>query len=236
MSLFVNTKYRTDQEEIMDDFSIKGELLHNTLDQLATINKWLGGNRVTLNGLKKILKNTSKDKQITIVDLGCGSGDMLRIIANYGRKKGYKFNLIGIDANQDTINYAKELSRNYFEISYLKQDIFSEEFKKLKFDVVLATLFFHHFKDNQINDLLKNLLKQTKLGIIINDLHRHKLAYYLFKVVCLTIKNPMVKNDGLISVLRGFKKKDLEQFVKKLKLKSTITWEWAFRFQWIITK
>ena len=236
MGFIINTKYRTDQVELMDDFSIKGEILHNTLDQLAKINKWLGGNSVTLNGLKKILKGTSKNRELTIVDLGCGNGDMLRKVANYGRMRGYSFKLLGIDANEHTIDYARKLSENYPEIDYLEQDIFSKKFESLNFDIVLATLFFHHFKSNQISMLLNNILKKANLGIVINDLHRHKVAYYLFKLVCLTIKNKMIKNDGLISILRGFKKKDLEQFSKKLNLKSTITWKWAFRYQWIITK
>jgi len=233
---FVNTKYRTNQVELMDDFMMKGELLANTLDQLANINRWLGGNSVTLNGLKKLLKNKSKNKPITIIDLGCGNGDMLRKIAEFGKKEGYIFKLIGIDANEYTVNYAKKLSRNYDEISYLQQDIFSEEFKKLSYDIVIATLFLHHFTEDNIVDLLDIVLKKVNLGVIVNDLHRHSIAYYLFKLLCLTIKNPMVKEDGLISILRGFKRSDLEQISEKLKYNSDIKWKWAFRYQWIITK
>ena len=78
MSFLVNTTYRTHEEEIMDDFSINGPILQDALDKLATINKLLGGNNVTLNGLKVILKNQSKNAVYTIMDIGCGGGDMLR--------------------------------------------------------------------------------------------------------------------------------------------------------------
>ena len=60
MDSFISTKYRTDKEELMDDFSIGGDLLRDTLDKLENINRWLGGNKVTVNGLKTILKNHSK--------------------------------------------------------------------------------------------------------------------------------------------------------------------------------
>jgi hypothetical protein len=47
----------------------------------------------------------------------------------------------------------------------------------------------------------------------------------------------MSREDGLVSILRGFKKNELEEFSKKLSLKNyTIRWKWAFRYQWIITK
>lgn len=234
MSFFIDTKNRTNEIEIMDDFSIQGDSLKNTLDQLANINKWLGGNAVTLGGLKQLLKNYHKDKRLTIVDLGCGNGDLLRIISNYLSKNNYNFKLIGIDANLSAINYAKELSQAYPEITYLQQDVFSEEFKSLKYDLVVATLFLHHFKDEELIELLSNELKKAKLGILVNDLHRHKLAYYLFKGLSLFIKNPMVKQDGLTSILRGFKRKDLEKISENLNVKSKISWKWAFRFQWIL--
>lgn len=236
MNLLINTKYRSNQIELMDDFTISGELLWKTLDQIAKINRWLGGNSITLNGLKKIVKNESKNKTVTIIDLGCGNGDMLRAVANYGRKEGYNFNLIGIDANEYTVNYAKKKSQNYTEISYLQQDVFSDKFKNLDYDIVLSTLFLHHFTENEIIDLLTSVLKKAKLGVIINDLHRHSMAYYLFKLLSLTIQNPMVKQDGLISILRGFKRVDLEQVSKILNVDSTIKWKWAFRYQWILKK
>jgi len=236
MSFIINTKYRSDEIEIMDDFSIKGILLRDTLDKLANINKWLGGNKVTLNGLKKILKNHPKENTITIIDLGCGDGDMLRRVAIFGKKAGYTFKLIGVDANEDTVKYATQLSRNYHEISYLCQDIFSDEFEENNYDLALSTLFLHHFSEDEIVSILNQIQKKTSIGIIINDLHRHPLAYYLFKLLSLVIKNKMVKQDGLTSILKGFKKGDLVRISKKLNGKSYIQWKWAFRYQWILKR
>ncbi|GGZ75922.1 methyltransferase domain-containing protein [Algibacter mikhailovii] len=234
MSFFVDTTYRTNQEEIMDDFSLTGATLDNTLDTLAVINKWLGGNQVTCSGLKKILKDQPKDKEITIIDLGCGGGDMLRLIANYGRNKGYNFKLIGIDANQYTVDYAKKCSGSYPEIVFYEYDVFSKEFDKLSYDVAIATLFLHHFKHEEILMLLGVIVKKASMGVLINDLHRNRLAYYLFKMITWPIKNKMIKEDGLVSVLRGFKRKELLQISETLSVKSTIKWRWAFRFLWIL--
>jgi len=236
MNFNIHTKERSSQTELMDDFSVEGNLLRESLDSLANINKWLGGNFVTLNGLKKVLKGHEKSKPLTILDMGCGNGDMLRELAKFGKKAGCNFTLIGIDANQHTVDYAKELSVNYPEISYLKQDIFSEKFQHLQYDLVLATLFLHHFSEDDIVKLLAPILKKASLGIVVNDLNRNKIAYYLFSFLCLFIKNKMTKEDGLISVLRAFKKADLERITEKLNAKSTIQWKWAFRYQWIIQK
>jgi len=234
MSFFVNTTYRSDAIEIMDDLSMDGALLIDTLHKLDTINKWLGGNAITLNGIKKLLKNHPKNKELTIIDVGCGSGDMLRQVAKYARKKDYVFKLIGVDANKCVIDHAEKISKKYPEISYLQQDIFSEEFKESSYDIVLATLFFHHFKEDELVSLLNQIRQKASLGIVVNDLHRHALAYYLFKLLSLGIKNEMVKQDGLTSILRGFKKEELEEISIKINAKSQIAWKWAFRYQWII--
>ena len=234
MDFFISTKNRTDKEELMDDFSIGGDLLRDTLDKLENINRWLGGNLVTLNSLKKVIKNHPKEQELKIVDIGCGHGDILRDVAKFGRKNGYTMSLLGVDANPTAIEYANELSTEFSEIIFKTEDIFSDEFKTRKFDVVLATLFLHHFKEEQLVSFLENTLKQAKIGIVVNDLHRHKLAYYLFMLLSVFIKNKMIIEDGLTSVLRGFKRKDLEIIARKLQIKTQISWKWAFRFQWIL--
>ena len=234
MDFFISTKNRTDKEELMDDFSIGGDLLRDTLDKLENINRWLGGNLMTVKALKKVLKNHPKEQELTIADIGCGHGDILRDVAKFGRKNGYKMKLIGMDANPTAIAYANELSTEFPELSFKTEDIFSEALKNRKFDVVLATLFLHHFKEAQLVSFLGNTLKQTKIGIVVNDLHRHKLAYYLFMLLSVFIKNNMIIEDGLTSVLRGFKRNELVHISNKLKVKPQISWKWAFRFQWIL--
>lgn len=230
----IDTAKRSTASEIMDDFAMTGALLTNTLDQIATINQWLGGNRVTLDGVNKVLSELDKKKPIRIIDLGCGNGDQLRSIARLGRKKGYHFQLIGIDANSHTVDYARLSSIGFPEITYMNKNVFDESFKSLKCDIMLATLFLHHFSDKDCEALLAQLNKQTSTAIIVNDLERNALAYYLFKGVCLFITNTMVKNDGLISILRGFKRKELTELSEKLGLAFELNWKWAFRFQWII--
>ncbi|MDP5199856.1 methyltransferase domain-containing protein [Flavobacterium sp. DG2-3] len=234
----VNTKYRTEEIEMMDDFSLQSEELIGALDQIAAINQLLGGNKLTLHGIKELLKKTDTSKTITIADIGCGNGDMLRMLANYGKKHNLKFQLIGIDANAFTIDYARKLSADFTNIEYKCLDIFSEDFKSLKYDIVLCTLTLHHFTTNQINDLMETLNDNASIGIVVNDLHRSKVAYRLFQLIGVVFNlNKMSRNDGLISILKGFKKKELEHFSKKLNLKNySINWKWAFRYQWIITK
>tara|TARA_B110000467_G_C18195775_1_gene408831 strand:- start:25 stop:738 length:714 start_codon:yes stop_codon:yes gene_type:complete len=236
--MFLNTKFRTDEDEKMDDFSMKGEILRDALDKIANINQLLGGNRLTLYGVQKLIRNISKNEIITILDVGCGNGDMLRKLAKYGHKKNLIFQLIGIDANNFTINHAKQLSENYSNISFFCHDIFEESFRELKYDIVLCTLTLHHFKENQIINLLNVFYTNSKIGIVINDLHRSAIAYRLFQVICFVFNlNKMSRDDGLISILRGFTKKELINYSNELKFKNyNIQWKWAFRYEWIISK
>ena len=234
MSLLVNTKHRTYHEELMDDFTIGGPLLQDTLDKLAKINTWLGGNKVTINGLKILLKNHPKDQPLTIVDLGCGGGDILRDVSAFGLKNGYNFKLLGIDANPEAVRYAQSLSESYENLEFKHMDVCSKEFDSLDFDVVLCTLFLHHFKQPKLKSFLQKLTSRVQVGMVINDLHRHRLAYYLFKALCLTIKNEMIVQDGLTSVLRGFKREDIEDISQNLGRRYQLKWKWAFRWQWII--
>lgn len=234
--MLINTKYRTETPEIMDDFTLEGEVLREALDKIAKINQFLGGNSLTLNGVKELILTVPKSKVITIVDIGCGNGDMLRVLSNYGKENNYSFNLIGIDANAFTVNHAKKLSESYSNITFKCEDIFEYDFSQSKCDIILCTLTLHHFKNEEIESLLTTFYDNSKLGIVINDLQRSILAYRLFQIICFLFQlNSMSREDGLTSILRGFKKEELETFSKKLGFKKyKIQWKWAFRYQWII--
>ncbi|WP_348812479.1 methyltransferase domain-containing protein [Flavobacterium maritimum] len=234
----LNTKYRTDKLETMDDFSMEGEVLRDALDKIAKINHLLGGNKLTLRGIRKLIASLPNSRRITIVDVGCGNGDMLRTIADFGLKNDLKFKLIGIDANAFTINHARKLSDFYPNITYKCQDIFDKPFTELKYDIVLCTLTLHHFKEEEILKLMTVFYSNADIGIVINDLQRSAIAYRLFQLLCFVFRlNEMSREDGLTSILRGFKKEDLIRFSEKLNFKKyTIQWKWAFRYEWIIKK
>ena len=234
----LDTTYRTDLEESMDDFSMDNAGLVTALDDIARINQLLGGNAVTLDGVKTLIKDFPKDQVITIIDFGCGSGDMLRMLSKYGKDHNLNFKLIGIDANEATIRHAEKCSTNFENISYLAEDIFLYDFSKFSIDIALITLTLHHFKNDEIIKIMKVIFNLVKKGIVVNDLQRSKLAYRLFQAIIFIFRlEKMTANDGLISILRGFKREDLEKFSKDLGLKNySIKWKWAFRYQWIIRK
>lgn len=236
--MLVNTTYRTNEPEIMDDFHLEGDELQDALDKIAKINQFLGGNKLTLQGLKELLDSEDKYQELTIVDVGCGNGDMLRYIAEYVEDKHYKVKFIGIDANAFTIKHAQKLSIHYPNITYKCEDVFNKSFDNINCDIILCTLTLHHFKDEEIIKLLNKFHDISNIGIVINDLHRSKLAYRLFHVICSLFNlNKMSREDGLVSILRGFTKQELEKYSQQLNLKNySIKWKWAFRYQWIIKK
>jgi len=223
---------RSNEIEIMDDLRCTGQVLDQTLRELEFINKWLGGNKITINAIDQLLKNTNTS-EITIVDLGCGGGDMLKIIDAWGKRKKLKLKLTGVDANPYIVDFAKKNLKDYPHIHFETMDIFSEEFQQRKYDIVVGTLFYHHFSSTELTDFFKRLRQQVSIGYVVNDLHRHWLAYYSIKLLTqIFSKSSMVKYDAPLSVLRAFKKEELKQIIMGSQpIEFELRWKWAFRWQ-----
>ena len=229
--MFLETfKHRTNISEIMDDFDLSGHELDAVLRDLNNVNKRLGGYKITINGIKKLLPQ--QNHTFKIADIGCGGGDNLREIAKWARRKNISLELYGIDANSNSITTAKSLSDESDNITFLQQNVFDESFNKHQFDVIYLSLTLHHFKDKDIQKLLPILYQNSNLGVVINDLHRHWLAYLLFQIYSLLLmKSKIAKHDGKVSILRGFKKNELENFSTIVKPKNLrLEWRWAFRY------
>jgi 2-polyprenyl-3-methyl-5-hydroxy-6-metoxy-1,4-benzoquinol methylase len=232
----MNFSIRSSESETMDDLQCSGPILNQTLRELEFINKWLGGNNVTTNALNLFSFQSLPDTKFTIADLGCGGGDMLRLINRWAKRKNLNVELIGIDANPNIIKYAINSAAPSNNISFYALDIFSDEFRKLKFDIVIGTLFFHHFSEAELIRFFTDLRKQVSLGIIINDIHRHFLAYYSIQwLTKLFSKSSMVKNDAPLSVRKAFSRAELENILIKAGYSNfQIKWKWAFRWQVIV--
>ena len=144
---------------------------------------------------------------------------------------------MGIDANPNVIKYAKH-KHGELGIDFLARNIFEPLFAKRKFDVILATLFTHHFTNNQLVFLIQQWLQQVSTGIVINDLHRHALAYKSIAFLTKKFsKSNMVIEDAPLSVARGFLKRDWEEILEGAGVNNyTLRWRWAFRWELIIYK
>lgn len=229
------SKFRSNQSEIMDDLELQGESMKLLLTDLKVVNKWLGGNAITLDGMEQLLGDFSKNKPLTILDVGCGDGEMLRQCARWGAKHQIKLKVIGIDANPHILKEAMTRSQHLENSSFKVMDVFSENEELPKFDIAMCTLFAHHFSEAEIIELLKKLSLKAKVGVVINDLHRSRWAFWLFRIFGFVfLRTKIAKHDGLVSVARGFKKKELKQISKKIEGQHHIKWKWAFRYQWII--
>ncbi len=227
-------KQRSSEEEMMDDFSLGHEIIDPIMDELEVVNKLLGGYNVFFDAFQKI---GLKDGMI-ISDWGCGGGDSLRVIAKWARKRNLKIRLIGVDATESAIEYARAKSGDFPEISYILADVMSEQLISNQFDIVISSLFTHHFADDNWIRLIKKMADCAAEYVVINDLHRHWFAYHSIGVLTSVFsKSEMVKHDSKLSVLRSFKREELENLLKKAGFKTfSIKWMWAFRWQVCIKK
>lgn len=230
-----NFKHRSTEKEIMDDLEVGGDILDQTLHELRVINQLLGGNYVSTSGLKKLMKSIPQS-QYSIADLGCGGGDMIRVMHSWAIQNQFSCSFIGIDANPHTVTFAKDNLKNLQGVQVEVMNVFDPDFIQEKVDIITCTLFTHHFTDEELIAIFKACKSKARIGIVINDLHRHPIAFYSISLLTRWFsKSPMVKNDGPLSVKRSFRKSDWERILHASKIKNyALSWHWAFRWRLII--
>ncbi len=223
-------KRRSYQKEIMDDFSITDARINTALSELEIINKYLGGRSTSKKGLEIISKVIGQSKRISILDVGSGGSDNFKFNSN-----GTTVCLTSLDINKGVCRYVKE---NSSDVNIICGDSYCLPFKESSFDIVHVSLFLHHFSEGEINKLMQSFMKISRHGIIINDLHRSVYAYAGIKLLTfLFSKSEMVKNDGPLSVKRGFLRKELQEIFSSAKSSSVIIeYRWAFRWLAVIIK
>jgi SAM-dependent methyltransferase len=221
---------RSYKKELLDRDDIPFADIQQNMKELNTINRFLGGHKITIEGIKALISKSQPGKTVTVCEIGCGGGDNLKAIQDYFNNIHTPADFIGIDIKPECIAFAKQ------QYPQLQADWITADYKQaglagMKPDIIFASLFCHHFTEEEIIQMLQWMKENASLGFFINDLHRHPLAYYSIKwITALFSGSYLVKNDAPLSVARGFKKEEWKMIIHRAGINHfSIQWKWAFR-------
>ena len=200
---------RSLQPERIDTGDYTPEEYERFLHEIAFINRYLGDRHALKKTLFREIERAGA-KEFSVLDVGCGSGELLRTVVDFGIRTGRKTKLVGLDLNEISANTTRSMSADYPQISTVRGDAFALPFESGSFDYAISSLFFHHLTDEQITRVLEEMSRVSRKGIVVIDLHRHPMAYVLYKLFCSAFRiSPLVRQDGALSIKRGFRSDEL---------------------------
>lgn len=190
------------------------------LREIAFINRKIGDERAVRETLLREIKREDLS-DFSVLDVGAGSGELLRVIAEFARKGNRKTHLFGLELNARSSQAIRENSHDFAEIEAVRADAFALPFADDAFDYAMCSLFTHHFTNENIVKVLSEMSRVARRKIYVIDLERHAAAYVLYKIFCRVNRlSRLVREDGSLSVLRGFKFNELETLGRAANLKN----------------
>jgi ubiquinone/menaquinone biosynthesis C-methylase UbiE len=229
----VNISQRSYSKELLDSTDIPFEDIERNMEELEFINKHLGGHKITLSGIRSLLRSSGYKAgvELAICEVGCGGGDNMLAILNWCKAREIPVRLTGIDINSDCVEVARGKFSNG-DAQFITADYITVTFDECKPDYIFSSLFCHHFTNEQLVQMIRWMRSGAKRGFFINDLQRHSLAYYSIKLLTAAFsRSYLVKNDAPLSVLRGFTRKEWELLLDQAGIDEyLIKWKWAFRY------
>jgi SAM-dependent methyltransferase len=232
--MFSRFDQRSYELEHLDKGDYTPEEYEGCLAELRFINDYLGDASALRRACLPSIES-ARLKSFSMLDVGAGSGELLRVLANWSRRTNRRAHLVGLELNARSARAILEESRGLSEITSVRADALHLPFADNSFDFALCSLFTHHFKDEQVVALLLELSRVTRLRLFVIDLHRHAAAYYLYTTVGqLFLHNRLIREDGALSILRGFKPRELHTLAQRALL-SNIRVERRFPFRLVLS-
>ncbi|MEZ0225767.1 MAG: methyltransferase domain-containing protein [Alphaproteobacteria bacterium] len=218
---------RSTENEIMDGGIDTFALFDESLTQIESINRLTMGYRPVLLWLNRQLSGHG-GYPVTIFDIGSGRGDLLRQIWHAARHKAAAVQLTGIDIDAWSATAARQATPEYMNIGYRVANVFDVEETA---DFIVCSHTTHHMDDETLVRFIRWLETHARRGWFICDLHRHPAAYLFSKVLLSVVPvNPMVRNDGAVSVTRAFTASDWRRILERAGVSADVSWHFPFRY------
>ena len=213
---------RSTELERIDTGDYTHEEYTTFLREIAFINRYVGDGRALKKSLLAEIEAIDL-KEFSVLDVGCGSGELLRMIAEFAKASKRTARLFGIDLNSISTTTAQSESRKFPEIAPIRGDAFQLPFADDAVDYVISSLFFHHLTDEQIPYVLREMSRVSRGGIYVIDLHRHPVAYVGYKVLCTFFRiSELVRHDGSLSIAKGFLPSEMKRLAVDAGLKGCV--------------
>ena len=181
------------------------------LREIRFINRWIG-DRTALR--KTLLKEIAglELSEFSVLDVGAGSGELLKEIALFARRTNRKAFLTGLDLNLLSAESIANEGKLFNEIHAVLGDALTLPFPENAFDFAICSLFTHHFTDENVTAILKEMKRVSQRRIFVIDLHRDSKAYFWYKLFCTVFRiSELVRHDGLLSITKSFLPNELAE-------------------------
>ena len=213
--MFARFRQRSYELEHLDTGDYTAAEYEGCLVELRRVNRWLGDAHALKATLLPELRRAGL-REFSLLDVGAGSGELLRVAAREARRKGLRAELVGLELNERSARAILEESRGLAEIKSVRGDALRLPFADGAFDYVVCSLFTHHFRDDAVVRVLREMARVARRRIFVIDLHRHALAYLLYTTAGkLVLHNRLIREDGALSIRRGFKAEELRQLASE---------------------
>ncbi|TCP35751.1 ubiquinone/menaquinone biosynthesis C-methylase UbiE [Sphingomonas sp. BK235] len=187
-------------DELMDADDLAPAVYAAVVADLARVNVVTLAARPTLAFLRRA---TRPGRCYRLLDVGYGDGDMLRRIARWGRHHGVTFELVGIDQNERSRAAAIAHSPPGTAIDWRVGDY--RALAGERWDLVISSLVAHHMRHDELVGFLRWMQAEAQRGWLVNDLHRHRLAYHAWPLLARAFGwHPIVRHDGHVSIARSY--------------------------------
>jgi SAM-dependent methyltransferase len=217
--MFASFRQRSYELEHLDTGDYTAAEYEGCLVELRRVNRWLGDAHALKATLLPELRR-ARLQEFSLLDVGAGSGELLRVAAREARREGRRAQLVGLELNARSARAIMEESRGLAEIGAVRGDALRLPFADGAFDYVVCSLFTHHFCDDGVRRVLGEMARVARRRVLVIDLHRHALAYFLYTTAGkVFLRNRLVRADGALSIRRGFKADELRRLAAEAGLR-----------------
>ena len=205
---------RIQTEELLDDDQCSGEEVACALGAIGRVNRLYGGNRMHKRLFRRVCSKFN-GKKLQVLEVASGYADVLQAASLMLKKQNVLLEISLLDRCANHLPQRNNWHKDLPPPKLMTGDALELDLPDNSVDIVSCCLFLHHLSVEEARAFLREALRVSRVAVLINDVERNRVNYFLSHVQRFMDPSRLSRHDGPASVRQAYTFQELQDLLKE---------------------
>ena len=205
---------RIQTQELLDEDHWSGDEVACALGAIRRVNLLYGGHRMHKRLFQRVCSKFNL-KKVEVLEVASGYADVLQAASLMLKRQNISLEISLLDRCAKHLPERHNWHKELHPPKLMTGDALDLEMPDNSVDIVSCCLFLHHLSFDEARAFLREALRVSRVAVLINDVERKRVNYFLSHVQRFMDPSRLSRHDGPASVRQAYTYQEMQNLLQE---------------------